>query len=148
MVEEWLFGDSQEKKQTKEEEKIGKSNIYLSNAYPIKDGREREQKFLLIPDIITPHYKDVGTEFDVQPVPIPFLVVSPQTTFKFLIGINKERLEKISKEHKDRSPQKYINDFNYLTFLDNAIIYAMALGVGAKTSLGYSTFELISYNKI
>jgi hypothetical protein len=32
-----------------------------------------------------------------------------------------------------------------LGYIDLAILYGLALGVGAKTSLGYSSFEVIRY---
>jgi len=127
--------------------------VGFTDAFPIEAG---ENGFILYPDIINPHYKDKESELDVQPVPIIFLTVAPGTKFKFYIYIKKERKDEKSRfdrrimEGTIQSGYKTISqkpeaDINKLGFIDVAVLYGLALGVGAKTSLGYSSFEVVKY---
>jgi len=158
-----------ESKAEKDEEKIKKEAEELCNevfgdlksaglvgftdAFPIEAG---ENGFILYPDIINPHYKDKESELDVRPVPIIFLTVAPGTKFKFYIYIKKERKDEKSRFYRRITEgtikncyktisQKPEPDINKLGFIDVAVIYGLALGVGAKTSLGYSSFEVVKY---
>jgi len=78
----------------------GSSLIGVTDAYPVSlnsNGR------LFEPDVITPHYSDVETEFDVKPKPILFLTVAPGVRFRFLIFFNKRIYDqKTGREHIGR----------------------------------------------
>ncbi|WP_338602921.1 type III-B CRISPR module RAMP protein Cmr6 [Sulfolobus tengchongensis] len=75
---------------------------------------------LLYPDVMTPHYTKVKNEADVVPTPIVHLVVSSGVTFEFIFYTNAKNTDDLVSAIKD----------------------AINLGIGAKTSVGYSTFEL------
>lgn len=90
------------------------------DAYPV----ETSTGYLLVPEVITPHYKDVETELDVKPNPLVHLVVPPGVVFRVIISIDedcKRNLESIK----------------------NAFRSALRRGIGAKTSVGYSYFRLV-----
>jgi CRISPR-associated protein Cmr6 len=99
----------------------------FSDAYPVEGG---VKEYILIPDVLTPHYskggEDILGEDQVMPTPIPFLSIAPATKFRFLIA--------------DRAQKA---DQPFLETLLKAVAVAFSLGVGAKTALGYGTFELI-----
>lgn len=73
--------------------------------------------YILYPDVLTPHYANARNEANVNPVPIVHLVVDEGVTFEFIF-------------YTDSDNQKLID----------AIKEAMQLGIGAKTSVGYSFF--------
>lgn len=97
------------------------------DAYPVEGG---VKDYILIPDVLTPHYNkggvDILEEDQVMPTPIPFLSIAPATKFRFLIV--------------DRSQKA---DQPFLETLLKAVAVAFSLGVGAKTALGYGTFDLV-----
>lgn len=118
--------------------------VGFTDAYPIEAG---ENGFILYPDVITPHYKDVKTELDVNPNPIVHLTIAPGTVFQFFVywrrrgnrelrvggGVNAE----ISLDPKPTLAE--------LGLLDLSVLYALKLGLGAKTLVGYSTFKVVEY---
>lgn len=53
-------------------------------------------------------------------------------------------LEKELKRLKDMG----LNPINILPYVDRAVLYAFAKGIGAKTSLGYSRFDVIDYRSV
>jgi CRISPR-associated protein Cmr6 len=128
--------------------------ISFTDALPIKEG---ENGYILYPDIINPHYKNVKNEIEVSPVPLIHLTVAPGTIFKFFVYIRKERKTKkelreikfIKKGEISKGPndvaEKPEPRMESLGYIDLAILYSLALGIGAKTSLGYSSFEVIKY---
>jgi len=119
--------------------------IGFTDALPIELG---ENGYVLYPDIINPHYKEAKNEMDVSPNPVIYLTVAPGTVFKFFIYIIKERENKGKKREvrfgKDIA-EKPKPEIESLGYIDLAILYGLTLGVGAKTSLGYSSFEVIKY---
>lgn len=100
------------------------SKVNFMDAYPI-DFKE----FLVVPDITNPHYTEIETEFDVKPIPIVHLALSDSVTFMTLVY------------WKDLSSEE-------VEMLKNAIFYGAKLGIGAKTSIGYSTFTVKKITEI
>lgn len=124
----WLFGS---------EEGIGL--VGVTDAYPVKV--ENAAGRLFEPDVITPHYPGTSTELDVKPTPATFLTIAPGVVFKFYIFYKEKAREYVLEGGaSDGAPT-----LNKLRLIDRAVLYALAKGVGAKTSVGYSRFELISY---
>ncbi|MDW8044998.1 MAG: type III-B CRISPR module RAMP protein Cmr6 [Nitrososphaerota archaeon] len=127
--------------------------VGFTDAYPIKEG---EKGYLLYPDVMSPHYKsDTATELDVLPTPIIYLTIAPGTQFQFYLfyrrerGIGKEMRRLIIKNSKDSDlAETPIPDLNELGILDRGLLYAFYRGVGAKTSVGYSRFEVLSYELV
>jgi CRISPR-associated protein Cmr6 len=123
----------------KEERNIGL--IGFTDAYPVEKG---EQDFLLYPDVMTPHYKNVGTELDVMPTPIIYLTIAPETKFRFYMFYKRKRGKReLSISDLVDNPIR-----NQLGIVDRGLLYAFIRGVGAKTALGYSRFEILNYEKV
>jgi len=103
------------------------------DAYPI-DISESRENHLMIPDVTSPHYAGESEESiheaKAMPTPIQFLVISPGTIFKFIMGMKKETFEdkKILREAIRR--------------LGAATYLAFSHGIGAKTMVGYSIFKI------
>ena len=122
--------------------------VGFTDAYPVEAG---EKGFVLYPDVMTPHYREgVKTEFDVEPTPIVYLTVAPGTVFQFYVfwkERDKRRVNMGKGPNRDISPhpRPLIDE---LGLLDLAILYALGLGIGSKTSVGYSTFEVICYKPL
>jgi CRISPR-associated protein Cmr6 len=119
--------------------------IGFTDALPIELG---ENGYVLYPDIINPHYRDAENEMSVSPSPIIYLTVAPGTVFKFLIYITKERRNRERKREirfGGDIAEKPKPEMESLRYIDLAILYGLTLGIGAKTSLGYSSFEVIKY---
>ncbi|BCU68735.1 type III-B CRISPR module RAMP protein Cmr6 [Stygiolobus caldivivus] len=97
-----------------DEEREGNANF--TDAYPVK-----AENFVFVPDVITPHYNKKRSEMDAEPTPIIHLTIVPKVTFRFLIYYKREDLGK-------------------------PICYTLPLvvirGLGARSSVGYSLFEL------
>ena len=120
--------------------------VGFTDAFPIEG--EGENGYILYPDIINPHYKDAKNEMEVEPKPIIFLTVAPDTTFKFYMYIIKEgekEKRKIEIGAKKDLAAKPIPDMEKLGKLDLALLYGLSMGIGAKTALGYSQFVVITY---
>ena len=135
----------------------------VTDAYPIapnEDGR------IIIPDTITPHYPGSATELDVKPNPILFLAIAQGVTFRFYVFYKKTRdknkLTIISSDDIKvlKSKVKYASIFkgdlnkilkeigastSLVPWIDRAILYALAKGIGAKTAIGYSRFLVTKY---
>lgn len=107
-----LFGD----------DSVGR--LDFSDAYPVEHG---VNGYILIPDVLTPHYSkggnDILEEDRVIPTPIPFLSIAPGTKFRFIIADRRQKVD---------------------DSLIRAVAVAFSLGVGAKTTIGYGTLDLIS----
>ena len=119
--------------------------VGFTDAFPIQEG---ENGYILYPDIINPHYKDAKNEMEVEPKPIIFLTVAPDTTFKFYMYIIKEgekEKRKIEIGAKKDLAAKPIPDMEKLGKLDLALLFGLSMGIGAKTALGYSQFVVITY---
>jgi len=118
--------------------------VFIADAYPV--GVVNEHGFLLVPDIITPHYykggEPVETELDARPVPVPHVSVAEGTVFRFVIGFEegaKAPLEKIG-ECLVRKGVETGRDWltTALTLLAAALAVA---GVGGRTTKGYGTMR-------
>lgn len=124
----------------REEQSIGL--IGFSDAYPIESG---ENGFILYPDVMTPHYTEyISTELDVMPIPIVHLTIAPGTKFKFYVFYKRKKGKRelsISDFVDSPTPDK-------LGLVDKSLLYAFIRGVGARTSLGYSKFEITDYRKV
>ena len=127
--------------------------VGFTDAYPIKKG---EGGYLLYPDVMSPHYKsDTNTELDVSPTPIIYLTIAPGTQFQFYVFYRRER----GKNEKKRQlaignsqdadlAETPVQNLNELGIVDLGILYSFYRGVGAKTSVGYSKFEILSYEPV
>lgn len=73
--------------------------------------------YILYPDVLTPHYANAKNEASVNPIPIVHLVVDEGVVFEFIFYTD-------SNDHK----------------IIDAVREAMQLGIGARTSVGYSYF--------
>lgn len=127
-------------------EKSGISLVGFTDAYPVKAGKKG---YILYPDVMTPHYKDVKSELDLKLTPIIHLTVAPSTMFQFYIFYKKKRG---NRHFKIESDIDFFNISNIraetLGFLDLAVLYALGLGIGAKTRIGYSSFEIVKYEVV
>ncbi|RLE64439.1 MAG: type III-B CRISPR module RAMP protein Cmr6 [Thermoprotei archaeon] len=92
--------------------------IGFTDAFPVK-----KEKYILYPDVTTPHYPNVETELEVNPNPVVHLSIAPRTVFRFLV---------YAKDHINQR-------LNYV--LLTSMLYALSRGIGARTSNGYSLFE-------
>jgi len=135
------------------------------DAYPIKYDER-----LLDPDVVTPHYQDAKNELEAQPIPNVFIAMSRGITFRTMLfyvppeGIpgrreSKKHTLKVVNSIGDNSGLADIFrgnlasqikdterlDPDTIPLLDLSVLYAFAMGVGAKTSVGYSRFEVIKY---
>lgn len=117
--------------------------VGITDAYPIRHDRER----LLEPDVITPHYPGARDELEAQPNPITFLSIAPGVEFEFYIyykpEVSKYTLEGDLASIAAREGTQRVLEM--LKPLDMAVLYALSRGVGAKTSAGYSRFDLVAY---
>ncbi|BCU67901.1 hypothetical protein HS7_13380 [Sulfolobales archaeon HS-7] len=91
-------------------------NVNFTDAYPV-----RIRNFLFVPDVITPQYNKRKSEADSEPKPIIHLAIAPGVTFRFLIYYKRED---VGKRICDTLPS------------------IVTKGLGARTSVGYSLFEL------
>ncbi|MEM2922354.1 MAG: type III-B CRISPR module RAMP protein Cmr6, partial [Candidatus Bathyarchaeia archaeon] len=134
-----LFGDNE-----------SASLIGFTDAYPVKKG---EKGYLLYPDVMSPHYKsDTATELDVSPTPIIYLTIAPGTQFQFYLfykrergGGEKKRQLSVKDSQDSDLAETPVQDLSRLGILDRGLLYSFYRGVGAKTSVGYSRFEILSY---
>ncbi len=154
----WLLG----------KDRSGISFIFFSDAYPVLESDDDVP--LMIPDIMTPHYKiDVRDELHVKPNPILQVVVSKGVKFKFIMALSNRRLssfgEWLAKEnHKDiinvikNDPNlkdkfsRYIEfkeepTFNLHSFAKDVVTLMCKFGIGGKTNVGYSKFEVVSLER-
>ncbi|MEM0083859.1 MAG: type III-B CRISPR module RAMP protein Cmr6 [Candidatus Methanomethylicia archaeon] len=127
--------------------------IGFTDAYPIEKG---EGGYLLYPDVMTPHYKnDTATELEVSPTPIVYLTIAPGTIFQFYLFYRRERGGDEKKRQLIIRNSQYADlaetpaqDLNRLGIVDLGLLYSFYKGVGAKTSIGYSKFEILSYESM
>jgi len=111
--------------------------IGFTDAYPV----ECLGKYLLVPDVITPHYVNIKYEKDAMPKPAHYLSIGKGVRFKFFMFYYGG--EDIDEElTKDPSSVRSLND---LRILDKALLLSLGLGIGGKTLTGYTHFKLVSY---
>jgi len=91
-------------------------NVNFTDAYPT-----RSENFLFVPDVITPHYNGKKSEAEAEPKPAIHLTIAPKVTFRFLIYYKREDVGK--------------------PICDSLPLVIMR-GLGARSSVGYSLFEL------
>ncbi|WP_029368619.1 type III-B CRISPR module RAMP protein Cmr6 [Saccharolobus islandicus] len=91
-------------------------NVNFTDAYPVK-----AENFLFVPDVITPHYNEKKSEADAEPKPAIHLTIAPKVTFRFLIYYKREDVGKPICE---------------------SLPLVIIRGLGARSSVGYSLFEL------
>ncbi|PVU74943.1 type III-B CRISPR module RAMP protein Cmr6 [Sulfolobus sp. SCGC AB-777_G06] len=108
------LGEQEAKEIFGDEEREG--NVNFTDAYPT-----RSENFLFVPDVITPHYNKKKSEADAQPTPVIHLTIASKATFRFLIYYKREDVGK--------------------PICDTLPLVIMK-GIGARSSVGYSLFEL------
>ncbi|MEM3624595.1 MAG: hypothetical protein QXL52_04775, partial [Nitrososphaerales archaeon] len=98
---------------------------------------------------------DTATELDVSPTPIIYLTIAPGTKFQFYLFYKKERgggerkRRLIIKDSQESDlAETPVQDINKLGILDRGLLYSFYRGVGAKTAVGYSRFEIVSYEPV
>ena len=120
----------------------GMGLVVFHDAYPVpRSGRKKCE--LLEPWVITPHYKgDVEDEYSVQPVPIPHVVLRKETTFRFVISYESsaKRIPKELAELLKEELQVKVTDPSIL--LSHLISVTLMSGVGARTSKGFTSFDV------
>ncbi|MEM3995319.1 MAG: type III-B CRISPR module RAMP protein Cmr6 [Thermofilum sp.] len=147
----------------------GMGLLGVTDAYPV-----RARGRLLEPDILAPHYpetKQLETEQDVEPNPVPFPTIAPGVEFVFYIYFNKglpaaldeRRRLRVTRElaGKGAGFEIFEGDLaealqnvggklppDLIPLVDCAVIYALTQGVGAKTSVGYTRFKLLEYRSV
>ncbi len=119
----------------------GISHVVFTDSYPI---RCPESKGLLRPWIITPHYaREVKYEYDVRPTPIPHLVISEGTTFRFIVGIDAEGLVLAKELHKVLGDSSVKGSrVSGLVLIASALLSILESGLGARTAKGYGSFRV------
>lgn len=100
--------------------------VLFTDAYPVSCvGRS-----LVEPDVISPHFSEARYAIDeasASPVPIVFLTVSPNVTFRFLVAVD-----------------RVVNPQTSVKIVDE-ITRALSMGVGAKTTVGYGRLKVERY---
>lgn len=124
--------------------------VGFTDAYPIKKG---DGGYLLYPDVMSPHYrKGVETELDVSPVPIIYLTIAPGVEFQFYLFYKRKRGGRrgliVADYRGSDLAETPDQDLSRLGILDRGLLYAFYRGVGAKTSVGYSRFEILEYSTV
>ena len=102
--------------------------LFFSDMYPVRRGMGG---LLLMPDVLTPHYKDdTVDEVEAEPKPIPFFSLQLGVRVGFVLGVNRRLVEGVEG----------------LPSLDDVVRCLAAafkvFGVGAKTSVGYGVVNL------
>ncbi len=96
---------------------------------------------LLEPWVITPHYRDAVTEYDARPVPVEHVVLAPGLRGVFVVGVKRDAENHL----KGLAKLLGVRDCSgrtCLVFLSQLLGAALASGVGARTSRGYSRFSV------
>ena len=86
---------------------------------------------LIDPDVLTPHYQEIGGKIDeksVKPRPLVYPVISSGVKFSTIIAVDLSNVDIDSKT--------FINEFQY--HLNKAFF----IGVGARTTLGYGVVKV------
>jgi len=151
----------------------GISHIYFSDAYLHSKG-----KLFTPDILNPHYKDDVENELSVKPVPIPHIVIPKNVDFKFIMGLSNRRFstgddgwvlkgvesgvgaqeftKKVSQALEgEPAIAKYLdladNDkivFNLDQFSRDVVEIMVEYGIGAKTSLGYSRFEILAENNL
>ena len=126
-----------------------KSLVDLTDAYPIDSIDE-----ILERDVMTPIYAKEIEEHKASPTPVNFYVIKRGVKFRFLVLIDKSRLERLLENKNYRELLKKVNidttnintALNFITEkLKDVIQKAFERwGIGAKTSSGYGIFKIVN----
>lgn len=104
----------------------------FTNAYPVKCSPSGGGEASLVdPDVVTPHYSEVGGAIDEassSPTPLVFPTIAKGVTLAFAIGI--------------RSEDTPLN-INLVTQFINVVNEALDQGIGARTSVGYGRIRIV-----
>lgn len=123
--------------------------IGFTDAYPVEAG---VKGYLLYPDVMTPHYTDdTKNELEVRPNPVAFLTIAPGTTLQFYMFYWRKRGERMLRVGMGDDADLAENpapEISTLGAVDTGLLYAFYRGVGAKTAVGYSRFEVVEYMKV
>jgi len=123
--------------------------IGFTDAYPVAAG---VKGYLLYPDVMTPHYTDdTKNELEVRPNPVAFLTIAPGTTLQFYMFYWRKRGERMLRVGMGDDADLAENpapEISTLGAVDTGLLYAFYRGVGAKTAVGYSRFEVVEYMKV
>ena len=129
-----------------------KGRVFVADAYPV--GLRGD--YMLLPDIITPHYykrgKPVETELDAEPVPVPHLSVAEGVVFRFVIGLEEGAQELITEIgeclEKALGTETKISG-TWVTSLLGILAAALAIaGIGGRTTKGYGSMGLTNISSI
>ena len=101
----------------------GVGKVIFFNAYPVSSDE------ILTYDIITPHYPNAETEYDVEPVPVKFLTIKEGVEFVTFLAFDKTELTNAC-------------GTTALNYLLKALLLSMKVGWGRRTTRGYGEFEL------
>ena len=126
----------------------GAGLVMFTDAYPVR--LQGNAKYILIPDVVTPHYnsEELRYEKDVEPNPVVHLSINKGVVFKFLVCYRSRGDRKINYNEDLVEDPDAIHSLDDLKLIDKAIFLALGLGVGAKTLTGYSQFKIRSYRKL
>jgi len=109
--------------------------LIFFDAYPVKASR------LLEEDIVNPHYGRAGegprTELDVEPVPVPHLVVPEDVVFGFVVAVVGDRLGAALPKIEEATSYK-LEGGGLLAFLLGAVMHA---GLGGRSLKGYGSLR-------
>ena len=112
------------------------------DAYPVSGGRGSLACGLLELDILTPHYyrggNPVSDEFDVEPVPVPHLVVAPGTVFGVVASLDPGG-EAVARSLAGLLEGGSVGDG--LAAFVWMVTEALGEGIGARTGKGYGAME-------
>jgi len=106
------------------------SGIFVTDALPVKCSER-----LIEPDVLTPHYSEVGGLIDearAKPTPLVFPTIAPGVRLKFVLALRE---------------LKAVDARCLVEQLPGVISRAFEFGVGAKTSVGYGavSIKLLNY---
>ena len=122
------------------------SLVFIADSYPVKCGKGG----LIQGWVITPHYgysEDLIDEYSVQPNPILHAVISQGTEFSLVFGVRKEGIKqlRILGEALGLLDEGNPLSASIVTKVFLPIINAvLENGVGARTSKGYTKFQVYS----
>jgi len=121
--------------------------VGFTDAYPTR----LTKSGILFSSVFTPHYSMVKTsnELDVSPNPILHFMIPRGTEFASYMFFRKKRGKnfELKGSNKDISEDPR-PDINSLGDIDKAVLYAFIKGIGSKTTLGYSRFEILEYSRV
>ena len=126
----------------------GAGLVMFTDAYPVD--LRGNAKYILIPDVVTPHYnsEELRYEKEVEPNPVVHLSLSKAVIFKFLMYYRPRNGRRINYDNDLVEDPSSISSTDDLRLIDKAVFLAFGLGVGAKTLTGYSQFKIVSYRRV